>query len=446
MTLILDSVLRVPKKDVPDWLYPEFVVHPKYGGEPFKEYQVDDDWVYFPRQARNMFSGFKIDDRRVEGRKIEFPPSNYREKYTGQTSTIIQSMECLLHSPCGGGVLVAGCGKGKTIMGTELAIRLGRPTCIMVHKEYLGEQWEEAIKMLAPGASVGWVKQDRCDMGFDHDFVIASTQSIVSPTRVYERKFYASFGLLLLDEVHRYGAEVWQQVMWKFPTKYRLGLTATAGRFDGMWSVITDNIGPIAAELESDPIDFQVFTVNVGTEIDSSSYDKPWLDKKMKLGKLTSLLANHEGRNKVITRNLIKAYKANRKVLVLSSRRKQLDTLAAMMKREGVLKQDIGFFVGGVKGDARVEVSKKQMILATYQMAEEGLDIVELDALFPVTPRAHVIQTTGRILREFEGKKLPSIVDLVDYKVKDVVGFAYSRRREYESMGATIEGTIKQED
>jgi len=445
MKLILDSVLRVPKKEVPDWLLKAYEVRPKFGGDLFKEYQVEEDWVYFPRQARNMFSGFKIDDRRVEGRKIEFPPSKYREKFIGQTETIIHSMEGLLHSPCGGGVLVAGCGKGKTVMGTELAIRLSRPTCIMVHKEYLGEQWEEAIKMLVPDAKVGWVKQDRCDMGFDYDFVIASTQSIVSPTRVYERKFYASFGLLILDEVHRYAADVWQQVMWKFPTKYRLGLTATAGRFDGMWSVITDNVGPIAAELESDPIDFQVFTVNLSTDIDSSSYDKPWLDKKMKLGKLTSLLANHEGRNKVITRNLVKAYKAKRKVLVLSSRRKQLDMLAVMLKREGVSADDIGFFVGGVKGKARVEVSKKQMILATYQMAEEGLDIVELDALFPVTPRAHVIQITGRILRAFEGKKLPSVVDLVDYKVKDLVGFSYSRRKEYESMGANIEGTIKQE-
>ena len=59
------------------------------------------------------------------------------------------------------------------------------------------------------------------------------------------------------------------------------------------------------------------------------------------------------------------------------------------------------------------ESAKCTVILASYGMASEALDIPTLNTLFMVTPRRSIEQSVGRILRaktEIE----PMIVDIVD--------------------------------
>jgi superfamily II DNA or RNA helicase len=56
--------------------------------------------------------------------------------------------------------------------------------------------------------------------------------------------------------------------------------------------------------------------------------------------------------------------------------------------------------------------SKKQVIVATFTLAYEGLDIPELDTLFLVTPHSDVKQAVGRIMRIENGQK--EVYDFVD--------------------------------
>jgi hypothetical protein len=331
----------------------------------------------------------------------------------------------------------------NTIMGTEIARIMRRPTCILVHKEYLGEQWAEAIEILVPKASIGYVRQDRCDTGNDHDFVIASTQSITSATRVYSSEFYDSFGVMLFDEVHRYGANVWHQVLQKFPAKYRLGLTATAKRFDGLWPVITSHLGEVYHELDSDPMTFKVYTLEIKSGISRKAFNFDWMDDKMRRAKIISLIAKHDFRNTVIARNLKKAYDASRNVIIISDRKEQLKTLMMKCQELGASSDDMGLFVGGMKKKDRDRAVSNPLIFTTYGMSQEGLDIERLDALFLASPRAHIEQTVGRILRQFEGKNMPVVVDPVDVDIDEAKGWAYSRLKEYEALGAEVEGNFR---
>ena len=58
------------------------------------------------------------------------------------------------------------------------------------------------------------------------------------------------------------------------------------------------------------------------------------------------------------------------------------------------------------------ESEKKTIILATYQMAAEALDIKSLTTLFLATPKSDIVQAVGRILRQKHSQ--PLILDIID--------------------------------
>ena len=72
----------------------------------------------------------------------------------------------------------------------------------------------------------------------------------------------------------------------------------------------------------------------------------------------------------------------------------------------------VGYYVGGMKKDDLKSSESKKVIIATYAMAAEALDIKTLTSLFLVTPRTDITQAVGRILRVKH--KRPLVVDFVD--------------------------------
>ena len=63
------------------------------------------------------------------------------------------------------------------------------------------------------------------------------------------------------------------------------------------------------------------------------------------------------------------------------------------------------------KDDLKISETK-QVILATYQMAAEALDIKTLTSLILATQKTDIVQAVGRILREKH--KNPLVIDIVD--------------------------------
>tara|TARA_R110001599_G_scaffold274032_1_gene475223 strand:- start:200 stop:778 length:579 start_codon:yes stop_codon:yes gene_type:complete len=73
---------------------------------------------------------------------------------------------------------------------------------------------------------------------------------------------------------------------------------------------------------------------------------------------------------------------------------------------------DVGYYIGGMKPKDLKESENKPVIIATYAMAEEALDIKTLAILLMATPKVDVRQAVGRILRSVDGQKL--VVDIID--------------------------------
>jgi hypothetical protein len=76
----------------------------------------------------------------------------------------------------GGGVLSLPCGFGKSTVSLAFAAHLKVRTMIVVHKEFLANQWVDKIKEFCPGATIGRVQGDIFDT--EKDFVIALIQTM----------------------------------------------------------------------------------------------------------------------------------------------------------------------------------------------------------------------------------------------------------------------------
>jgi superfamily II DNA or RNA helicase len=105
-----------------------------------------------------------------------------------------------------------------------------------------------------------------------------------------------------------------------------------------------------------------------------------------------------------------------RKILVLSERKILLENLEILL---GALAKPptVGYYVGGMKQeDLDATAAHSQVVLATYAMANEGLNIKTLNAVILASPRKKVEQSTGRILRMRPEERSidPLIVDIID--------------------------------
>lgn len=401
-------------------------------GKVIPAYRVEGSTVLLPWEYANRFF---IEDRRVSGNTLSCSKINSFFKYRdGQEESVNYMFNFLKEN--NSGILQAKPGVGKTIIGSVLAVLFGRSTCVLVHKEFLYEQWVRAFKLVCPELKVGLLQRDHIDTGEDCDIVCAITQSVTNSKRKYTDSFYSSFGLIVVDELHRYSSEMWGKAITKFPAKYRLGLTATPFRTDGLWPIIEHHFGKVSYVSKSEELKPKVYVVETGTEFSRSSYDFKYLTTIQKKAKLLSLLSKDDKRNSLIARHIEKAFKAGRKSLVISDRRKQLDILSKMVK-SSIEDTNIGFYVGGKKQSLLNLESKKEVIFATYKMAVEGLDIPELDVLILATPRAQTTQVVGRIVRQLQGKKQPVVVDFIDgsFELKNL---ALSRLRQYKEAGYTV--------
>jgi superfamily II DNA or RNA helicase len=158
------------------------------------------------------------------------------------------------------------------------------------------------------------------------------------------------------------------------------------------------------------------------------------------MGRLMTMLGKHQRRNQVIANQIVDAAVAGRKSITMSHRLEQLDILkdyiTAILKSRGMdLRITMGKYVGGMTQTALDNSATKDIILSTYTMASEGLDIPDLDTIFLATPMSSVLQSIGRILRACDEKKKPIVVDFIDKSIGLCVKMYKKRMKLYQSKG-----------
>ena len=367
---------------------------------PFKVFRKAKSGLCVPRfYAEEKYGPCKNDIRPVpHDMKIKFKGTLRDE--THQNEALRKAIEA------GHGILSLPCGFGKTTVSLAIACKLGLRTMIVVHKEFLANQWKERIQQFCPGATIGIVQQNKKEVNCD--FVIAMLQSL--SLKEYSFEDFDSIGTLIVDEAHHICAKVFSQSLFKLCPRHVYGLSATPNRKDGLTKVLHWFMGPtfFAVERENQnqvdvfPLEFtcQRFT------------DPPPCTRygKLSLATMITELTEMPDRNALIMSTLRDAARGTRQVLVLSDRRFHCEYLHQRFKDRS------GLYMGGMKEAELAESSKKQIIFATFSQAHEGLDIPSLDTVILATPKSDIVQSIGRIMRETKGKKNnPRIYDILDH-------------------------------
>jgi len=310
----------------------------------------------------------------------------------------------------GGGLLELPCAFGKTSLSLYIISQLKRKTLVIVHKEFLLNQWVERIGQFLPTARVGRIQGSVIDIE-NKDIVIAMLQSI--SMKEYPADTFQSFGLTVIDEVHHISSEVFSRALFKIVTKYMLGLSATMERKDGTTHVFKMFLGDIAYKGTRDE-EHPVVVRGIEFKTNDSEFNEVEYDFRgnPQYSKMISKLCEYNPRSEFILKVIERMIQENptTQIMVIGHNRSLLTYLFDAIQSRQIA--SVGYYVGGMKEDDLKESESKQIVVATYGMAAEGLDIKTLSSLVMVTPKTDIVQTVGRILRTRHSQ--PIIVDIID--------------------------------
>ena len=417
---------------------------------------------------------------------------------------------------CGGGLLELYTAWGKTSASLYIAAQLKKKTIVIVHKEFLMNQWIERIQNFLPDARIGKIQGPTIDVE-NKDIVLCMLQSLV--LKEYEPEIFDQFGLTIIDEVHHISSQTFSTSLFKLVTKYMLGLSATMERKDGTTNVFKMFLGDVIHKAER-KTDNLVEVRAVSYKTDDGDFRENIVDWKgnTQISSMLNKLCGYNRRTEFILKILTDYIQVDDvDHSVIYEHKKQMDadvpicdickknecylvrnsccgcvkycmicmdslTLRYDIKsKEPKLKikcpnckknlkyeqnyvenpyvkpislvhtiimsqnlsilhyiynkivcrnlASVGYYVGGMKEAELKQSEGKQIILASYAMASEGLDIPSLTTEFLITPKTDVVQIVGRILRAKHSITTPTIYDFVD--VHDTFQRQWAKRKSY---------------
>ena len=343
----------------------------------------------------------------------------------------------------GGGLLDIPCGFGKTAMGLNIISRLKKKTLVIVHKGFLLNQWVERIEEFLPGARVGTIQGQQIDID-NKDIVIGMLQSL--SMKDYPNDMFSSFGLTIVDECHHISSEVFSRSLSKIVTKYTLGLSATMERKDGLSHVFKMFLGEVAYKMERDTED-NVVVKCIEYVSDDSDFEEVIYDYRgnPQYSSMITKICDYNHRTEFIIKVLVDELKEkpDQQIMILGQNKSILKYIYDAIEHRNI--SNVGYYVGGMKEEALKSSESKKVVVATYAMAAEGLDIKTLSTLFLVTPRTDITQAVGRILRVKHER--PLVVDFVDthqlFKNQQKKRLTFYRKNNYTIMETNSKRYLK---
>ena len=302
----------------------------------------------------------------------------------------------------------------NTVMALKIISQLGKKTLIIVHKEFLMNQWIERANEFLPGVSIGKIQGSVFDVE-GKDIVLGMLQTLYD--KAFPENAFSSFGLTIVDEVHRIGSEQFSKTLLRTITPYMLGISATVDRKDNLTKVLYMFIGPkIYTEQreDEDPVMVRALEfISSDPQFNETEYD---FRGQAKYSTMITKLCDFNRRSEFIVQVLAdlieesNVKETSAQIMVLSHNKSLLKYLFEGIQHRGFA--TVGYYVGGMKQKDLQETEGKQIVLATYAMAAEALDIKSLSVLLMATPKTDITQSVGRILRVKH--KNPIVVDIVD--------------------------------
>jgi len=299
-----------------------------------------------------------------------------------------------------GGIINAWVSWGKTFTGLAIAGKLGQKTLVVTHTLALRKQWEDEVEKVF-GFKAGIIGSGKFEV--DKPVVIGNIQSLYRKIPEIRQLF----GTIILDEMHHCSAPTFSRIIDKNCARYKIGLTGTLERKDGRHVVFRDYFGDNV--LRPPKENFMMPKVHI-LPMDIRFMDGnsiPWANR------INELAYNPEYQHSVAMTASSYAAKGH-KVLVVSDRVDFLKNCAKLTGDNAVC------VTGAVHHENRAEIinqiyEDKDVLYGTQAIFSEGISLNILSCLILATPVNNeplLTQLIGRIIRDYEGKQQPVVVDI----------------------------------
>lgn len=341
------------------------------------------------------------------------------------------------------GIIVMPCGAGKTETALQVIAELGQPALWITHTtDLLNQSLNRAReKLLLKPGEYGVIGGGEYTIGTHITF--ATVQSL----RYKDLDSLAwRFGAVVIDECHRAFMSdsrmgMFEEVMERLPALYRIGVTASEHRSDGLIRGMYHLIGPKIYEVGQAQLNQGGNLVLPNVRVISTGYHYNG-DKTLEFGAMLCDMVSDPARNQQIRTSINE--NSDRCCLVLSDRLEQLEWLYQVTSDHFAHRE----YINGKSGrknreDAirRMREGDSNLLFATYSLAKEGLDIPNLDRLFLCTPhrdQVAVQQSVGRIMRRHPQKEDAVVYDFVDQEGLCISQYK-SRKAVYRKLGCRID-------
>ena len=390
--------------------------------ESFKIYTEDETNFYFPRL-------WAIDNIDIE------PQIKFKYNKKGSTNfifkgglrnhqiDIIESMiniyydkETHLLKQFAGSIISVPTGFGKTVLAIYMMSFLKKKTIIFCHTSNLVNQWIERLEQYLGNYKIGIVKGNKIEIE-GYDIVIAMIQTVMTNKKDYAT-LLKNFDFVIYDEVHHMACKVFSNIMRIIQTPYVLGLSATLNRPDKLEKVFKWSIGNVGYLMQGSldyDIDIRVYKYHTEDNPKFKMLNNRFT-KRINMSQMMTNLTEIKSRNEMIV-NIIEDIfieTPNRQIVLISNRILHLELLKELLDK--IFPEQVALYIGKMNSTELKNAETKKIILASYNLMQEGVDIKTLDCVILAMPQSRIIQSCGRILRrlkhDYEYK--PLIVDISD--------------------------------
>lgn len=358
----------------------------------------------------------KIEDNRITLPPVTFPDQiTLREEQQQPVDKILDKVQGCVRGPCSA---------GKTVMLLKAIVLIKQPALVVVWETAHQKNWlSEIDKFLGLdkseiGGCGGVFKKPKFGI-----INVCMQQSLRNQNTL--NYFIDRVGLVGGDEIQRFAARTFQEVVNYFPAKYRIGVSANERRKDGKQFLIYDTFGRVISEMEDKDVGSRrpskIFLLP--TNFHSEHYDET-RDRPTVIHEITE----DEERNALILKAIKRSIKKKKICLVLTERKAH--ALNLMFKLKGY---STGLLIGKTTSkeiresdwlpewkefmrgfDATKEYQRIvekgndrdiDVIIAT-QKGDVGINIRTIDHLFITTPSAvnmeRFNQQKGRCERDYD--------------------------------------------
>lgn len=321
------------------------------------------------------------------------------------------------------GVLVAMCGSGKTQMGLEIIARIGGRALWLTHTQDLLNQSMNRAKSVfdAPLNSYGTITAGKVNIGKGLTF--ATIQTLCN---VDLKEYEDYWDVVVVDEcAHCAGSPTkvtqFYKVLSNLRARYKIGLTATPKRADGleksMFALLGDKVIEIdQSEIADKTCEVKVMTLFTGYTPDYNAVlmGDGTLDYASLVDDMIQDAERFDFVQKVVN-------SVDGPTIVLANRVEYLKRLTDACKLRAICLSALGQSKAA-KEERKMALEKLNngeldVLFCTYQLAAEGLDVPSLRYVIFATPEkdpSRIQQSGGRVARKADGKEYGMVVDLVD--------------------------------